>query len=164
MIFTSSVLTGGFGSSSVWFASFRPLHAALAGFHRGWDGLCRHLSSAWAGADRGIDSFPPHHIQEGCPAHLLSVTSECSFHLENVGKKEDQSQAPLHISGLASCLAQSSLTLCQFTFFFWASIALRFSSSFILSWIISEAIRWEGSLGEGVTGDGDVIGKGGVDI
>lgn len=46
-----------------------------------------------------------------------------------------------------------------FTFFFCASMALRFSSSFILSWIISEAIRWEGSLWEGVTG---VIGKGGV--
>lgn len=51
-----------------------------------------------------------------------------------------------------------------FTFFFWASMALRFSSSFILSWIISEAMMLEGSLGEGVTGEGDVIGKGGEEI
>lgn len=51
-----------------------------------------------------------------------------------------------------------------FTFFFWASMALRFSSSFILSWIISDAMTWEGSLGEGVIGEGDVIGKGGVEI
>lgn len=53
--------------------------------------------------------------------------------------------------------------LYDFTFFFWASMALRFSSSFILSWIISEAMIWEGSLREGVTGLGDVIGKGGVE-
>lgn len=67
-----------------------------------------------------------------------------------------------HASGIS--LLSLGLGLTEVTFFFWASIALRFSSSFILSWIISDAIRWEGSRGEGVTGDGDVIGKGGVDI
>lgn len=153
---TATIFTWRFRSCPVWLAPLGPLHVALPDV-LGWSERLwrRCFCSSWAGAGGCCHSLPPHYVQEGCSAHSLSMSRESSFHLKS---------ETCDVYTLICDAKLLWISLSPFTFFFCASIALRFSSSFILSWIISEAMRCEGSLGEGDTGEGDVIGRGGVEI
>lgn len=127
-LLTSTILTRGFGGCSIWFAPLCPFHATLAGFlrrsHRVWGkGFC----CPCVGTQGGSHSFSSHYIQKGCSAHPLTMAGKSCFYLENVTIATWCEHVCDYIE------SQYNKIQYQFTFFFWASMALRFSSSFILS-------------------------------
>lgn len=81
---TPTIFAWRFWSCSVRLAPLHLLHTVLlwGGDRFGWRCFC----PTWVWTQWGCDSFPFHHIQEGCSTHFLAVPGESCLYLK-IGKK-----------------------------------------------------------------------------